>query len=104
MGYGTISSIGKRRRRHMDVTLELACVAVIVMAILVAVDAEFFFFLFCPLFLISGWVTLYRSLFSEATGRERQRQRLHRMIGGVTSVLLFLLAIVSAVLTLKGRG
>ena len=104
MGYGTISSIGKRRRRHMDVTLELACVAVIVMAILVAVDAEFFFFLFCPLFLISGWVTLYRSLFSEATGRERQRKRLHRMIGGVTSVLLFLLAIVSAVLTLKGRG
>ena len=104
MGYGTISSIGKRRRRHMDVTLELACIAVIAMAILVAVDTEFFFFLFCPLFLISGWITLYRSLFSEATGRERQRQRLHRLIGGVISIMLFLLAVVSAILTLKWRG
>ena len=59
MGYGTISSIGKRRRRHMDVTLELACVAVIIMGVLLVVDTEYFFFLFCPLFLISGWITLY---------------------------------------------
>jgi len=101
MGYGTISSIGKRRRRHMDLTLELACVAVIVMAVLLIIDTEFFFFLFCPLFLVSGWVTLYRSLFSEATGRERQRQRLHRLIGAVMAGILFVLAIVSAILTLK---
>ncbi|MBR5658065.1 MAG: hypothetical protein IKX10_01550 [Lachnospiraceae bacterium] len=103
MGYGTISSIGKRRRRHMDVTLELACVAVIVMGVLLAVDTEYFFFLFCPLFLISGWITLYRNLFSEATGRERQRQRLHRMIGGVISCVLFLLGIISAILIVKWR-
>lgn len=103
MGYGTISSIGKRRRRHMDVTLELACVAVIIMGVLLAVDTEYFFFLFCPLFLISGWITLYRSLFSEATGRERQRQKLHRMIGGVISAVLFLLGIVSAILFIKWR-
>ena len=103
MGYGTISSIGKRRRRHMDVTLELACVAVIVMGVLLAVDTEYFFFLFCPLFLISGWITLYRSLFSEATGRERQRQRLHRLIGGIISAVLFLLGIASAILFIKWR-
>ncbi|GEM_PF-3288132 len=103
MGYGTISSIGKRRRRHMDVTLELACVAVIIMGVLLVVDTEYFFFLFCPLFLISGWITLYRSLFSEATGRERQRQRLHRMIGGVISGILFFLGVVSAVLIVKWR-
>ncbi|MBR6366482.1 MAG: hypothetical protein IKS10_10375 [Lachnospiraceae bacterium] len=103
MGYGTISSIGKRRRRHMDVTLELACVAVIIMGVLLVVDTEYFFFLFCPLFLISGWITLYRSLFSEATGRERQRQKLHRMIGGVISAVLFLLGIVSAILFIKWR-
>ena len=103
MGYGTISSIGKRRRRHMDVTLELACVAVIVMGVLLAVDTEYFFFLFCPLFLISGWITLYRSLFSEATGRERQRQRLHRLVGGIISAVLFLLGIASAILFIKWR-
>ena len=103
MGYGTISSIGKRRRRHMDVTLELACVAVIIMGVLLAVDTEYFFFLFCPLFLISGWITLYRSLFSEATGRERQRQRLHRLIGGIISAVLFLLGIASAILFIKWR-
>ena len=103
MGYGTISSIGKRRRRHMDVTLELACVAVIVMGVLLAVDTEYFFFLFCPLFLISGWITLYRSLFSEATGRERQRQKLHRLIGGVISAVLFWLGSASAILFVKWR-
>ena len=78
-------------------------ITVIIMAILVAVDTEFFFFLFCPLFLISGWITLYRSLFSEATGRERQRQKLHRLIGGVMSVVLFLLAVVSGILIIKWR-